>query len=354
MHIPDGYLAPQTTIPALAAMVPLWGTALQKTKRTLSRREVPTLALFAAFCFVIMMFNIPVAGGSTAHAVGAVLAAVLMGPWEAVLAVSTALLIQALLFGDGGILAFGVNCLNMAVVMPFSGWLVYRLVAGKAMVAGKAKPGGKRSLLGVFAGSYIGINLAALCAGLELGVQPLLFKTAAGVPLYGPYPLWVSVPAMLFAHLLFAGPLEAAVSTGAYAYLARFAPSLINREGAALDGARTKKSRRALLLPLGVLALLTPMGLIAPGTAWGEWSLQELKTRLGFVPKGLAAAAEKWQAFLPDYSLPVLGGSRAGATLGYILSAAAGMAVIAGLVFLTFRLVLRFSREPEHKTGTRE
>ena len=79
------------------------------------------LAIGAAFSFVVMMFNVPIPGGSTGHAVGGVRVAILLGPWAAMIAITVALVIQALLFGDGGITAIGANCINMAVVIPFVG-----------------------------------------------------------------------------------------------------------------------------------------------------------------------------------------------------------------------------------------
>ena len=91
-------------------------------RKVVKTRYVPLLALGAAYCFLVMMFNVPIPDGTTAHAVGAVLVAVLLGPWAAVIAVSVALAIQALFFGDGGVLAFGANCFNMAIVMPFVGY----------------------------------------------------------------------------------------------------------------------------------------------------------------------------------------------------------------------------------------
>jgi cobalt/nickel transport system permease protein len=90
MHIPDGYLGPQTYAVLDAAIVPLWMIAGARIKKTLKARQVPMMALAAAFSFVIMMFNVPVLGGSTGHAVGAVLIAILLGPWAAVVAVSIA------------------------------------------------------------------------------------------------------------------------------------------------------------------------------------------------------------------------------------------------------------------------
>ena len=341
MHIPDGYLAPQTTLPALAAMVPVWGVAFNRVKKKLSDRRIPTLALCAAFSFVIMMFNVPVAGGSSAHAVGAVFIAILLGPWAATISVSAALLIQALVFGDGGLLAYGFNCVNMAVVMPFTGYAVYRLIAGKA------KAGSRRNLAGAFAGSYAGLNIAAFCAAVEFGVQPLLFKAADGTPLYCPYGLSVSIPSMMFAHGVIAGPIEAVITTAAIAYIAKFAPQLFaQNQRASADEPRVPlwKRYRAFLIPLAVLVVLTPLGLIAQGTAYGEWSTDEIKAALGYIPKGLDGMADKWNALMPDYSLPALGSGQAGSVTGYILSAVVGILLIAALVTFLSLLVLNIQK----------
>ena len=84
-------------------------------KRGLNTHMVPLLSVFAAFSFIIMMFNLPLPGGTTGHAVGVGIAAIVLGPWASILAISIALVIQALLFGDGGITAIGANCFNMAI-----------------------------------------------------------------------------------------------------------------------------------------------------------------------------------------------------------------------------------------------
>lgn len=352
MHIPDGYLAPQTAIPVLAGMVPVWAAAFNKVKKTLSGKRIPTLALCAAFAFVLMMFNIPVAGGSSAHAVGATFIAILLGPWAATISVSTALLIQALVFGDGGIVSFGVNCLNMAVVMPFAGYYIYKLIAGRSRL------GSSRNLTGAFIGSYLGINLAALLAGLELGIQPLLFVAGDGTPLYCPYPLSVSIPSMLLAHAVFAGPLEAVVTTAALAYIVKFAPHLLAGSQPALAGEPEPrgsffKRYRAMLIPLAVLVVLTPLGLIATGTAWGEWGTDEIRKMLGYIPKGFASMADRWHALLPDYGLP-FGGGQAASIAGYILSAIIGMAVIAGLIILTSAFIMKAQKKNRTKDPDKE
>src|SRR6476646_5401640 len=98
MHIPDGYLSPTTCGAMTAAMLPAWTTAGRRVRKVVTSRYVPLLALGAAYSFLVMMFNVPIPDGTTAHAIGGVLIAVVLGPWAAVIAVSIALLIQALFF----------------------------------------------------------------------------------------------------------------------------------------------------------------------------------------------------------------------------------------------------------------
>ena len=215
MHIPDGYLSPQTCAVGYAVAVPTWVAASRKVSAVVKTRNVPLLAMFAAVSFLIMMFNVPIPDGTTAHAVGGVIIAVVLGPWAAVIAVSVALLFQALLFGDGGVLAYGCNVVNMAIILPFVGLAVYRLVAGKAPLTSR------RRILAAGVGGYAGINAAAFAASIELGIQPGLFHTASGAPLYAPYHLSQTIPAMMLAHLTVAGAAEAILTAGVFVYLAR-------------------------------------------------------------------------------------------------------------------------------------
>ncbi len=225
MHIPDGYLGPTTCGFFYAVMLPIWALASRIVKKTLKARQVPMLAIGAAFSFVIMMFNVPIPGGSTGHAVGGVLAALLLGPWAACIAITVALVVQALLFGDGGITAIGANCFNMAFVLPFAGYYVYRVIGYKA------PEGSQRKVVAAFIAGYAGINAAAFLAGVELGIQPLLHHTADGQSLYCPYGLNVSVPAMLGEHLLLFGWIEAIVTAMVFKYLQKQSPGLIYKGG---------------------------------------------------------------------------------------------------------------------------
>jgi len=206
MHIPDGYLGPSTCGVFYAAMLPIWTFASKIVKKTLKAKQVPLLAIGAAFSFVIMMFNVPIPGGSTGHAVGGVLVAILLGPWAACIAITVALVVQALLFGDGGITAIGANCFNMAFVLPFVGYYTYRLISVGSKI------NSTRRMIAAFIGAYIGINIAALCAGIEFGLQPLLYHAADGQALYCPYGLNAAVPAMAGEHLLVFGWVEAIIT----------------------------------------------------------------------------------------------------------------------------------------------
>ena len=223
MHIPDGYLSPATCGVFGVVMLPIWATASKIVKKTLKARQVPFLAIGAAFSFVIMMFNVPIPGGSTGHAVGGVLVAILFGPWAACIAVTVALVIQALLFGDGGITAIGANCFNMAFVLPFVGYYVYKFISADSPI------GAHRRVIAAGIGAYVGICAAATIAGIEFGLQPLLFHTANGQALYCPYGLNVAVPAMAGGHLLVFGWVEVIVTALVVKYLQK--PDSIFVEG---------------------------------------------------------------------------------------------------------------------------
>jgi cobalt/nickel transport system permease protein len=224
MHIPDGYLGPATCGFFYAAMLPIWTVAGRIVKKTLKTKQVPLLAIGAAFSFVIMMFNIPIPGGSTGHAVGGVLVAILLGPWAACIAITVALVVQALLFGDGGITAIGANCFNMAFVLPFVGYYLYKILSLNARV------GSNRRVLAAGAAGYIGLNVAAFLTGVEFGLQPFLHHAADGQALYSPYGLNVAVPAMVGQHLLVFGWVEALVTALVIKFLQKQAPELL-KEG---------------------------------------------------------------------------------------------------------------------------
>ena len=336
MHIPDGYLSPSTCATMYAAATPFWVVAFRKVSRELHTRLVPLISLFSAFSFVVMMFNVPLPGGTSGHAIGLGLAAAVLGPWASIVAISIALTIQALFFGDGGVTALGANCFNMAITGSLIASLVYRAIAGGSPVESR------RRVWAGAVGGYAAINAAALLAAIEFGIQPMLFKDASGAPLYAPYPLRIAIPSMMAGHLTFAGAAEFLLSGGIIAYLQKTAPVLLKR-GVASQPARNIENRPMRAWPawalLGALMILTPFGLLTVGSAWGEWSPKELanpvKRQLiaaasgnlappAQVPSGLKRLSTIWTAPMPAYAPPIFKNP----AFGYIMSALTGCGLI--------------------------
>jgi cobalt/nickel transport system permease protein len=303
-------------------------------------------------------------GGTTGHAVGMGIATIVLGPWGSILAVSVALLIQALFFGDGGITAFGANCFNMAIVGSLVAYWVYRAIAGRAAITDT-----RRVVAAAIAG-YVAINVAALCAAIEFGIQPLLFTDASGTPLYAPYPLSVAIPAMALGHLTIAGLAELVVTGGVVAYLQRADPSLLKLTAPGAHGTEDgpqevtrrggRRTMQKLWLGLAILMILSPLGLLAAGTAWGEWAPEDFhdpavrqEIQSGSLnaappergPSGLSELSSVWTAPIPDYAPSWMQSE----VFGYIMSALVGT----GLIILAFFLIswiarlVRSNRKPE-------
>lgn len=370
MHIPDNFISPSTGALFWVVMIPIWVLCFRHVFRDGTPERMAYLGAGAAFSFLVMMFNVPTPGGTTAHGVGGALVALLLGPGYATVAVSVALLLQALLFGDGGLVALGANCFNMAVVLPFAAYGLYRgarAVAGlfargrgsgrvgsdstAGAGAGSAAPGGR---VGAFLGGYLGLTLASLCVAVELGVQPALFHDAAGRAPYFPFPLAVTVPAMLVPHLAVAGVVEGLITVVVVEFVRRSAPEImahadvsrdtvsrdaVSRETASrpVRGSSARPAlRRPLWIALAAVALLSPLGLLATGDAWGEWGAGDFMaaTGLDYVPRYIAHGFT-WNALLPDYSLAGLPD-----VVGYILSAVIGVAAMV-VVFRLLALAVR-------------
>ena len=345
MHIPDGYLSPSTCAALYAGAAAGWYSALRRIKRVLFTRVIPLISVFAAFSFVVMMFNLPLPGGTTGHALGVTIAAIVLGPSGAILAVSIAIAIQALFFGDGGISTLGANCFNMAMVGSLVGYAAYRMIAG-----GTALSSRRRVVAAAVAG-YLAVNASALMAAVEFGIQPVLFHDASGTPLYAPYRMSIAVPAMLIGHLSFAGIAEAVISAGLVAYLQVADPGLLRgtsgglAEAASAVAGAAARSFRRLWIAVAVLMLLTPLGILAAGTAWGEWSPAQLArgavSETAAVPAGLERLSSLWTAPFPAYA-PSFVHSRG---FGYLLSAMFGVGLLLAFSLISQSLLARYRRK---------
>jgi len=348
MHIPDGYLSPSTCATLYALATAGWYAALRRIQRMLQARMIPLISVFAAFSFVVMMFNVPLPGGTTGHAVGVAVAAIVLGPSGAILAISIALAIQALFFGDGGITTLGANCFNMAIVGSLVAYATYRFIA-----AGADEKSRRRVWAAALAG-YVAINASAFLAAVEFGIQPRLFHSASGTPLYAPYPLSVAIPAMMLGHLTIAGLAEAVISAGMISYLQHADIGLLRgRETfATLSPTAAPRAAQRLWVVVALLMVLTPLGILATGTAWGEWSasdFQQSDARAQIAaashadppaaaPSGLARLSALWTAPFPAYAPAFIHNP----ALGYLLSAVFGV----GVLMVSYILLRRLTNRP--------
>lgn len=301
MHIPDNYLSPASCAVLAVAAAPVVGLSITKVKAQLKENKelAPMLGIAASLSFLLMMFNVPIPGSTTAHAVGGVLLSILIGPYAASLALTVALLLQALLFGDGGILALGANIFNMAIAMPFVGYAVYHFFRKQ-----------NHETAGVLVGSYVGINVAAFLTAIELGIQPII-ATQGGEPLYNPYGLAVTIPAMMVTHLTIAGAVEVFFTYVIYRFVKQVAPQELYTPTSVNTTSFVKKIRYVLI----ALVVLSPLGLLAEGTAFGEWSADELAEMMNNVPAGIENGFS-FEALFSDYTIP-----GTNIAVGYILSA---------------------------------
>lgn len=215
MHIPDGFLDTKTWVTTAALSTAAVGYAVRKTRGELGERQVPTLGVLAAFIFAAQMVNFPIVGGTSGHLLGAVLAAVLLGPWSASIVMTTVLAVQALFFQDGGITALGANVFNMGVVGVAVGYGIYRLISGLA-------PNRTGKLVGTFVASWASVVAASLVASVELAAS-------------GTMPFRVALVAMTGWHVVI-GLGEGIITTAVVAYFADRLPSRSWAPNLALEG----------------------------------------------------------------------------------------------------------------------
>jgi cobalamin biosynthesis protein CbiM len=161
MHIPDGFIDAPTSAAAAVVAVGGVGVCLRKAGEVLEDKEAPLAGLVAAFVFAVQMLNFPVAAGTSGHLLGGVLAAVLVGPWLGALCVSVVLVVQALLFADGGLSALGLNIVNMALVGAIGGYGLY-LLARRVLPATRG---------GVVAASAVAALLSVVLASIAFTLE---------------------------------------------------------------------------------------------------------------------------------------------------------------------------------------
>ncbi len=190
MHVPDGFLSPQTYVPAFVVAAGAWAYAARQLQRRLDETLLPRLAVLSALGFVLMSVMLPLPGGTSVHASGIGILAVVFGPWLTFAVVSLVLLLQALVFGAGGITVLPVNALAMGLAGSAAACLGYRLLKGLDERAG------------LFAAGWLAAVVPAVLIAIVLGVQPAIAHTADGQPLFFPFGLSVTLPAVVVPHAI--------------------------------------------------------------------------------------------------------------------------------------------------------
>ncbi|MCF4970171.1 energy-coupling factor ABC transporter permease [Nostoc sp. CMAA1605] len=298
MHIPDGFVSvPVAGATGLASFVALF-VACERSQQAFGIRRAPILGLTTAFIFAAQMINFPVAGGTSGHLLGGTLAAIILGsPWAGMLCIATVLIIQAVLFADGGITALGANILNMAVIGVWVGWILTQTL--------QRLLGGAKGRLPLAAGIAAGISVvvAAIACAIELALS-------------GTAPITIVLPAMTGIHILI-GVGEGLITGGVLAYLAKARPDLLPGE---------QEQMRGWVVPVVTIVLIAGvLSLVA--SAWPD-GLEKVAENLGFIK-----LAEQVRISVPtplaDYGIEGLG--IIGTSIAGLLGAAVCFAVAFGI-----------------------
>jgi cobalt/nickel transport system permease protein len=300
-HIPDGFLSPPVLAGATLLSAAALTIAARRSGDALKERQAPLLGAATAFIFAAQMFDFPLGAGTSAHLLGGVLVAVLAGPWAAMLALFAVVLIQALLFQDGGIAALGANTLNLAVIGAGGGWLVYRW---QLILLGE---GPRRRLAAAGVAGFVSALATGLAAGLQLGLSGLV-------------PVRTALLAVGGAHVL-VGLVEAALTVGILAMVLRARPDLVRAE--------VPVSGRRRITAVVASAAAVALGAASFGSELPD-ALEAAVARLG-LHEGTALLG----APMPDYTAPVGGAWVAGLV---------GVAVVFALGWLLFRVAARADR----------
>ena len=208
MHIPDGYLS--VAIPAFIITILFWGIAIKKIKIT--DRQVPIMGLLTALFFAAMFMNFPIIGGTSAHLLGGASIGLILGPFSGLISMTIIIVLQAFLFGDGGLTSLGANILNMGIIGVFIPCIIF---SGINRIT---KLDGKKIFGAIFIAAFVGDVLAAISAGTELGLSTPTFQ----------YGLSVAVPAMAINHSII-GVAEGIVTVVLIGTLLKLRPDVLEQ-----------------------------------------------------------------------------------------------------------------------------
>lgn len=210
MHIPDGFLAANTWVPAWLISIGGLGFCLKKTVQVLKDKMIPLMGVMAAFIFAAQMLNFPVMGGTSGHLLGGVLAAVLLGPYAGAIVIALVLAVQCLIFQDGGLTTLGANIFNMSFVGACGGYFIYNIIR-------KIIGANRGIIIAAAVSAWLSVVVASSVCAIELAIS-------------GTSPLMVALPAMAGVHALI-GAGEAIITCLVVGFVIKVRPDLIYDEG---------------------------------------------------------------------------------------------------------------------------
>jgi cobalt/nickel transport system permease protein len=302
LHVPDGFLSTAVSVMGWVLMIVAVGYALRQTRGQLGEKQIPLMGVLAAFIFAAQAINFPVAGGTSGHLLGGTLAAIVMGPWAAVLIMTSVISIQALIFQDGGLLALGFNIVNMGVLTAFTGHLVYQ---GLKRAMGE----GRNSLLVAGAvGAWVSVMVGAIATAVELAIS-------------GASPLGIALPTMAGVHAL-VGIGEALITVGALAFIYAARRDLLNIG----ETAPARASANWVAVGLGIALVIAAFSPLASGDPDG---LNRVAADLGFASRALNPFYE----IFSGYAIPFIGDEN----LSKLVAVGVGTLIVFGVAFLAAR-----------------
>ena len=213
MHIPDGFLDAKTWIGLSVVSGGAIMVAAMRTRKEGDEKRIPLMGVMAAFIFAAQMINFPVAGGTSGHFVGGVLAALLLGPFTGVLIMSTVLIVQCLVFQDGGVTALGANIFNMGIVGSLGGYFIYKLLDALLQ---RPRWMSKRNIIMIFSSAWVATVIASIFCAAELACSNTV-------------PFRIAFPAMAGVHALI-GIGEGLITIGVVSFIYRVRPDLFQVE----------------------------------------------------------------------------------------------------------------------------
>ena len=323
LHAPDGFFSLPVAIAGYALAAVFIGIAIRQTNKSLNERIVPMMGVMAAFIFAAQMLNFPVAGGTSGHLVGGALAAIVLGPWAAILVMTAVVGLQALLFQDGGLVVLGINLLNMSIVSVLAGYGAYWVFRRLGSTF-------KHLMVGAFIAAWLSIVVSAASTALMLGMS-------------GTTPLALALPAMIGVHMLI-GVGEALITVFALSFIRAARPALLPLPAKAtvsdtLDAQTASSADRGMGARWWVVGYIVAVAvtLLAPLASGSPDGLERVAEDAGFIDR----AQDAPYAIIADYVVPGIQNEGLATIFAGVIGVTIIYALVAGAMYALYSLFRR-------------